>query len=184
MRVFIFNWFFDFSNNYCYQEYMGLKQKIEDAARSALKNQEPELLSTLRMLLAAMHNREIEKRTRLVKGGVVEDLEKSSELNDGEVIEVIRSESKKRREAVVEYEKAGRQESAEKETRELKILEKYLPVELSDEEIEKIAQETIGQRGDITQKDFGRLMGEVMKRVKGQASGDRVGKILKNKIGL
>lgn len=156
-----------------------MKIKIEDAARSALKNQEPELLSTLRMLLAAIHNKEIEKRTKLAKGGATGDLEKSSELSDGEVLEVIRSESKKRREAMLEYEKAGRKESAEKEARELKILEKYLPQELGDEEMEKMVREVIAQIGPVSEKDFGRVMGEAMKKLKGQASGDRVSTAVK-----
>lgn len=158
---------------------MSLKTIIEDAARGALKNQEPELLSTLRMLLAAMHNREIEKRTKLSKGGAAGDLGKLSTLKDEEVIEVIRSESKKRREAMLEYEKAGRKESAEKEAGELKILEKYLPQELGDEEIEKTVREIITQIGPVSEKDFGRVMGEVMKKLKGQASGDRVGVVVK-----
>lgn len=161
------------------KEVMSLKTRIEDAARSALKNQESELLSTLRMLLSAIHNREIDKRTKLSKSGVTEDLEKLSELNDEEVIEVVRSESKKRREAVAEYEKAGRKESAAREAQELKILEKYLPQELGDEEIEKIVREVITQIGPVSEKDFGRVMGEVMKKFKGRASGERIGGIVK-----
>jgi len=161
---------------------MGLKITIEDAARSALKSQEPELLSTLRMLLSAMRNREIEKRTKLAKGGIAGDLEKLSILTEEEEVEVLRSEAKKRREAVVEYEKGGRKDLAKKENAELKMLEKYLPQELADEEIEKIVREVIGQLGEVSQKpfdkaqgrDFGRVMGEVMKRIKGSASGDRV----------
>ena len=163
---------------------MGLKITIEDATRSALKNQELELLSTLRMLLSAIHNREIEKRSRLVKGRETDNLENLAELTDEEVLEVIRSESKKRREAIVEYEKAGRKESAEKEAAELKMLEKYLPQELADGEIEKIIREVVAGLGEVAPKDFGRVMGEVMKKLKGQASGDRVSKILKNKLGF
>lgn len=160
--------------NSAIKKVMFLKTTIEDAARSALKNHEPELLSTLRMLLSAMHNREIEKRTRLSKGEATADPEKSFELNNEEIIEVIRSESKKRREAMVEYAKAGRKESAEKETLELTILEKYLPQELRDEEIEKIVREVVANFGSVIDKDFGKVMGEVMKRLKGQVSGDRV----------
>ena len=149
---------------------MSLKTQIEDAARSALKNHEPELLSTLRMLLSAIHNKEIEKRAKTGK---------PEELPEEEATAVLRSEAKKRREATVEYEKAGRKESAEKETRELKILEKYLPQELGDEEIEKMARDVVVQIGPVGEKDFGRVMGEVMKKLKGQAGGDRVGGVVK-----
>ena len=162
---------------------MSLKITIEDAARSALKNQEPVLLSTLRMLLAAMRNREIEKRSKLAKAGTTENLEKLAELTDEEAVEVIRSEVKKRREAIVEYEKGGRKDLADKESGELVILQKYMPQEILDTEIEKVVQEVVSSLGQIGPKDFGRVMGEVMKKLKGQASGDRVSKILKNKIG-
>lgn len=162
---------------------MEFKQKIEEEVKRALKNQEPVLLSTLRMLLSAIRNREIEKRSKLVKGGgETADLEKSSKLTDEETTEVIRSEVKKRREAVTEYEKAGRKDLADKESQELTILQKYLPKELKDGEIEKIVQEVMAGLGQINPKDFGRVMGEVMKKLKGQASGDRISRILKDKI--
>ncbi len=122
-------------------------------------------LSVLRMLSAAMHNRELEKRARTGK---------PEELSEEEVGAVIRSEVKKRRDAIEEFGKGGRRDLADKEAAELKILEVYLPQELTNEEVEKIVKEVVGSMGELTPKDFGRVMGEVMKRVKGQASGDRV----------
>lgn len=159
-----------------------LKQKIEDDTRHALKNHEGDLLSTLRMLLAAMQNREIEKRTKLSKKGNTENLEKDSQLTDDEVVETIRAEAKKRRDAIEGYEKGGRQEAAEREKRELAILQSYLPQEISDEELEKIVREVVGGLGAITEKNFGRIMGEMMKRVKGRASGDRVSRAVKLRL--
>lgn len=156
-----------------------LKQKIEESVKTALKNHEGDLLSTLRMLLAAIQNREIEKRTRLSKKGGAADLEKESQLTDEEVVEVIRQEAKKRRDAIEGYEKGGRQEAAERERRELAILQSYLPQEISDEELEKIVGEVIAGLGAVTEKDFGRVMGEAMKRAKGRASGDRVSAAVK-----
>lgn len=159
-----------------------LKQKIEESVKTALKNHEGDLVSALRMLLAAIQNREIEKRTRLSKKGEDADLETASLLTDEETVEVIRQEAKKRKDAIEGYEKGGRQEAAERERRELEILQSYLPQELSDEELEKIVGGVVSGIGEVTEKDFGRVMGEVMKKVKGQASGDRVSGAVKKVI--
>lgn len=159
-----------------------LKQKIEESAKTALKRHEGDLVSTLRMLLAAIRNREIEKRTKLSKKGEGADLETASLLTDEEIMEVIRAEAKKRKDAIEGYEKGKRQEAADRERRELAILQSYLPQELSDEELEKIISEVVAGLGEVTEKDFGRVMGEVMKKVKGQASGDRVSGAVKKAI--
>lgn len=159
---------------------MGLKEKINQDLKEALRNKEELRLSVLRMLISAMNNKMIEKRTRLSKSGIAEaELEKSSELSEEEILEVIRSESKKRRDAIEGFSKGGRQDLAEKESQELKILGNYLPQELSDEEVEKIVKEVVAGIGAVTEKDFGKVMGGAMKRVKGQASGDRVRAIVK-----
>lgn len=140
---------------------MDLKQTLEDDARHALKHGEQLMLDTLRMALASIRNREIEKRG---KGG-------EGILTEEEIAAVLRSEAKKRRDASQEYRKGGRQELAAKEDKELVIIEKYLPKELSDEEIEKILQPLVA---GASVKDFGRVMGAAMKTVSGRASGDRV----------
>jgi len=137
-----------------------------------MRNKETVRLSTLRMLLSAIHNKEIEKRT---KAG-------DAELTEEEIIAAIRSEAKKRLDAIAEFEKGNRKDLVEKELSELKILESYLPQELADEELEKIIKEVVARIGAASQKDFGRAMGEVMKQIKGQASGDRVSKVLRKII--
>mgnify|MGYP001613259726 CR=1 FL=1 len=147
-----------------------LKTTLEDAARSALKNQEPELLSTLRMALAAIKNRELEKRA---KTG-------ASDLTEEETIAVVRSEVKKRKEAIVEFEKAARRDLADKEKRERTILEKYLPAEISDQEIENLVRPLAAGR---VMADFGAVMGMAMKAVAGRASGDRVSAVVKRMLG-
>lgn len=150
---------------------MRLKAQIENDTRDALKNREQVRLATLRMLRAAIQNKEIDKRTKLSKDVLVEKPSEVSELTDEEVVVVIRSEIKKRRDSVVEFERGNRKDLVEKETAELKILETYLPPELSDQDIERIAREVIASVGG---ENFGRVMGEVMKRIGGQASGERV----------
>ena len=161
-----------------------LKENITQHIKEALRNKDILRLSVLRMLLSAMNNKSIEKRTRLAKSGsVAADLEKLSELSDEEILEVIRSEGKKRHDAIEGFSKGGRTDLAEKESQELKILGEYLPKELSDEEIEKTIQEVVAGLGDVTQKDFGRIMSEVVKKIKAQASGDRVSAAVKKIFG-
>ena len=159
-----------------------LKKTIEDDARHALKQKEEVKLGTLRMLLAVIRNREIEKRAKLVKGRAEGDIGLLEQLTDEETLDAIRSEVKKRRDAIAEYEKANRPELAQKESQELAILQAYLPAELGDADIERIVGEVIASLGDVTAKDFGRVMGEAMKRLKGQASGDRIGAMVKQHL--
>lgn len=97
-------------------------------------------------------------------------------MTEEEIIAVLRSEAKKRRDASEEYRKGERQELAAKEDKELVIVEKYLPKELSDGEIEKILQPMVA---GASVKDFGRVMGAAMKAVSGRASGDRVSAMVK-----
>ena len=153
-----------------------LKKTIEDQIKQAMKARDEVKLSTLRMLISSIRNREIEKRAKLVKGGVEGDVNAMAELNDGETLDAIRSEVKKRRDAIAEYNKANRPELAQKESNELAILQSYLPLELSDEEIEKLLQPLVA---GASEKDFGKLMGQAMKAVMGRASGDRVGAMVK-----
>ncbi len=127
-------------------------------------------LSVLRMLSSAIHNKELEKRA---KSGREEG------LSEEEITAVIRQEAKKRRDAIFEFERGGRRDLVDKESAELKILEVYLPQEMRDEEIEKLVKEVVAGLGGVTPKDFGRVMGEAIKRVKGQASGDRVSAAVK-----
>ena len=153
-----------------------LKKIIEDEIKQAMKKKEEVRLGTLRMLLSLIRNREIEKRARLVKSGAEGDIDALGQLTDEEALDAVRSEVKKRRDAIVEYEKANRSELAQKESEELAILAAYLPAELTDEEIEKLLQPLVA---GASEKDFGRVMGAAMKAVSGRASGERVGVILK-----
>ncbi len=97
-------------------------------------------------------------------------------MTEDEIIAALKTEVKKRRDAAQEYHKAGRGELSAKEDGERVIIEKYLPAELSDDEIEKILQPLAA---GFSMKDFGRAMGAAMKAVGNRASGDRVGVILK-----
>lgn len=159
-----------------------MRARIQNDIKEAMRSKDELRLSVLRMLSSAIHNRELEKRAKTGK---------AEELNEEEIVAVIRSESKKRRDAIVEFEKGNRKDLAEKELAELKILETYLPKEISDQEIEKIVREVVIQLGAVTEKpfdkaqgrDFGRVMGEAMKKIRGQASGDRVSGAVRRILG-
>lgn len=161
---------------------MSLKEKIAEDFKKFLKEKKENEVSTLRMLNAAIFNKEKEKRYRLSKEKPdlkESDLEKESQLTDEEITEVIFSEVKKRKEAIVEFEKGKRQDLVEKERKEKEILKKYLPEQLSEEEIKKIAKEIIEKIKAEDMKDLGKVMGNLMPKLKGKAEGSLVSKIVK-----
>ena len=161
---------------------MNLKGKIQNELQEAVKNREELKSSVLRLLLSAIFNKEKEKRYKLSKQKPEfkeKDLEKESQLVNEEVIEVISSEIKKRKESIELFEKGEREDLVEKETKEKEILEKYLPEQLSEEEIKKLAKEAIERVEAKEPKDIGKVMAELMPKVKGRADGGLVSKIAK-----
>lgn len=151
---------------------MGLKATIADDAIRAFRAKDEYRLVTLRMLSSAIHNREIEKRG---KGG-------ASEITEEDVLGVLRSEAKKRRDAIAGFEKGHRPDLVEKEKHELSILEAYLPAEIDDAAIGAVVTSVVAEFGSVGVKDFGRVMGEVMKRLEGRASGDRVSRAVREAL--
>ena len=151
---------------------MDLKGKIKQNLSAALKEKRTLEVLVLRQLLAAILNKEKEKRFKAKE-------EKDIQLTDEEVIEVISSEAKKRRESIVEFEKGKRQDLVEKEKKELEILKKYLPEQLSEKEIRKLVEEAISETGAKEIKDMGKVMSELMPKVRGKADGSLVSKIVK-----
>ena len=161
---------------------MVLKEKIKIDLDKSLKSGEKLILSTLRLLYSVIGNKEIEKRTKIVKRKkdlTEKELIKKSQLQDEEIIQVILSEIKKRKEAILLYKKGKREELAQKEEKETKILEKYLPEQMSDEELQKLAKETIEKVVASSLKDMGKVMKELMIKVKGRAEGSKVSQIIK-----
>src|SRR3989344_7721897 len=139
-----------------------LKQRIESDLKEAMKQKDELRTSTLRMLLAAVQNKEIS----LTK--------KDEGLSEEEFLQVIRSEVKKRKEAAEGFEKGGRAEMSEKEQKEAKILEVYLPAELSEEDLDSIVKNVMTEQGVSSEKEFGTVMKGVMAVVQGRAAGNRV----------
>jgi hypothetical protein len=162
-----------------------IKGKIQKDLREAVKKKEELPSLVLRSLLATILNKEKEKRYALSKGEpelAEEELGKESELTDEEVMGVISSEVKKRKEAVLEFEKGERLDLAGKEKKEMEILEKYLPEQLSEEEIKKLAEEIIKKVGAKEPKDMGKVMQELMPKIKGRAEGATVSKIVREQL--
>ena len=174
---------------------MTFKEKIREDFKKFLKEKKEIEVSTLRMLSSAIFNREKEKRYKLSKDYYPpttlplerapkpdlkeKDLEKESQLTDEEIVQVIFSEIKKRREAIEGFEKGKRQDLAEKEKKELEVLQKYLPEQFSGDKIKKIAKEVIEEVEAEGLKDLGKVMGKLMPKLKGKAEGGLVSKIVK-----
>lgn len=149
-----------------------LKQQIQSDCTDALKKSEQFVCGTLRMLLAAITSKEKEKKFK-------EKLEGQAVLSDDEVLSVITSEIKKRKDAIALYEKGNRPELADKEKKEIEILKKYLPEQLSAEELKKLVEESIVKTGAKEIKDMGKVMAALNPKIKGKADGGEVSKIVK-----
>jgi len=170
-----------------------LKQQIQEATKESLKSGDQITLGTLRMLLAAISVKEKERRYKIA----TEDpsltearLIEKSESTDEQVLETISSEIKKRRDAIVLYNQGKRPELAEKEGAEIKVLQKYLPEQLSGEEIKKLVAESIAKiKAEIkdpvisTGQVMGKVMAELNPKIKGKAEGGDVSKIVKELLG-
>jgi len=164
---------------------MALKQRIQEDLKNAIRKKEEMELLVLRTILASLHNREIEKKSKLRKGGVSEEkmteeeISKKGQLTDEELIEVISYEVKKRKVAILEFEKGKREDLVKKEKREMEILQKYMPEQLSEEDVKKLVKEAIEKTGATEIKDIGKVMGQLMPKVKGKADGSLVSKVVK-----
>jgi hypothetical protein len=140
------------------------KKNIQDDLNKAMKEKDDNSRSVLRMLLAAILNKEKE----LMR-----------ELKEEELIMVVSSEAKKRKEAIKEYEKGGRKDLVDKEAIELEILQKYLPEQLREEEIKLLVEKAIKKVNASEIKEIGKVMAVLMPDIKGKADGNEVNRIVK-----
>ena len=147
---------------------MSLSEQIVSDLTAAMKAQDAQRTSTLRMVKAAMMNRKIEK------GG---------ELTDDDVQKLLRSLVKQRRDSIEQYEKAGRQELVDKEAAEIVVIETYLPQAASAEEIEQAVVAAIAETGATSMKDMGKVMKAVQAVLAGKnADGRTISEIVKAKL--
>ncbi len=146
-----------------------LKESIKEDLKQAVKGKREIVSSTLRLFLAALSNKEKEKKYKTGE----------EKLTEEEILEIAVSEAKKRRESIKEYEKGGRQDLADKEKSELEVLAKYLPEQLSEQEIRDIVAEAVEKTEADGMKDIGKVMSQAMPKLKGKADGSQVSQIVK-----
>ena len=133
---------------------MSLREKINQQFNTALKNKNKTLVSTLRLILAAIKERDIANRTS----------GKKEEVKDQEIIKVLQKMKKQRQDSADLYKKGGRQELLNIEEEEIKIIDTFLPKQLSEEETKKICKEIIESVGASSIKDMGKIMGTLKKK--------------------
>jgi hypothetical protein len=144
---------------------MPLQERIQQELKAAMLAKDETKLSTLRLLKSALGYAQIERKT--------------DSLGDADVVALIQKEVKKRREATEQFQRGGRPELAEKETRESAVLESFLPPPLSSEELEKLVRDTVQELGATSKKE----MGAVIKAVQTKAAGRADGKTISAAVG-
>ena len=148
---------------------MTFLERINEDLKTAMKNKEADLLSTLRMVKTALKNREIEKM---------------APLEDGEAIKVLQTLVKQRRDSAEQYRQAGRLELAEREMAEIAMIESYLPAAVDEATIARLVDETITEVGATSAKEMGQVMKGVMAKLAGQTvDGKIVNQLVKARLG-
>ena len=150
---------------------MEIVDKIDKSLTDALKNKDQDRTLTLRSIISQKKQKEIEKRTQDKKN-----------ITDEDMILILNKMVKQRRESIELYKQGGRQDLADKETKELKIIQEYLPEQLSEEEIKKICEQAINNLKASSLKDMGKVMGAIKSKYKGSVDLSIAGKILKDKL--
>lgn len=144
-----------------------MKNRILEDLKLAMKAQDKEKLLVVRM----------------VKGAIqMEELNKKHELNDDEVITIISKQIKSRKEAIVEFEKANRNDLVEQNQKEIEILNTYMPEQLSEEEVNKIIDDAFAKINPTSERDMGKIIGSISPLLKGKADMGNVSKTVKEKL--
>ena len=147
---------------------MALREQLNEDIKNAMKARDQERLGTLRLMLSAVKQREVDERIT---------------LDDAGVIGVVEKMIKQRRESIAQFEKGGRPELAEREKAEIGVLEAYLPQQLSPAEVEAIASATIASTGAKSAADMGKVMGVVKPKLAGRADMGKVSGLVKARLG-
>ena len=148
---------------------MSLREKINEQFNAALKSKNKTLISTLRLILAAIKDRDIASRTA----------EKKEAVKDPEIIKVLRKMKKQRQDSVVLYKKGERRELLEAEEAEIKIIDTFLPKQLNEDETKKICKEVIESLGATSLKDMGKIMGTLKQKYSDSIDFSKVNVIVK-----
>ena len=145
-----------------------LKERIQQDMKTAMRQKDTERLGTIRLILAAIKQREVDERI---------------ELNDSQVIEALGKMVKQRRDALDQYEKAGRQDLADKESFELSVIDTYLPPALADDELQAMIDAAVSESGAESVRDMGKVMALLKPRIQGRADLGQVSAQVKARLG-
>ncbi|HUL57446.1 MAG TPA: GatB/YqeY domain-containing protein [Usitatibacter sp.] len=146
---------------------MALREQLNEDIKSAMKAREADRLAALRLMLSAVKQREVDERVT---------------LDDAGVISVVEKMIKQRKDSIAQYEKAARQDLADREKYEISVIEAYLPQQLSPAEIDAIVAEAIAATGAKSAADMGKVMGVVKPKLAGRADMGRVSGLVKAKL--
>lgn len=144
-----------------------LKTRLQEEVKTAMRAKDKARLGVLRMIMATLKQFEVDTR---------------ESLNDAQIIALLDKMLKQRREALGQYEAAGREDLAQKERFELEVIQSYMPAPLSEAEIEQLIEEAIGQSQAATVKDMGKVMGILKPRIQGRADMAAVSAKLKSRL--
>ncbi len=144
-----------------------LKQRLQDEMKSAMKSGDKERLGVIRLILAAVKQREVDERI---------------ELDDEQVLVVLDKMVKQRRDSITQYEQAGRDDLAAQEKFEIGILQDYLPEALSEAEIASLVEQAIADSGAESMRDMGKVMGQLKPKLQGRADMGVVSALVKGKL--
>jgi len=147
---------------------MALREQLNEDMKAAMKAREAEKLAALRLLLAAVKQREVDERIT---------------LDDAQLIAVIEKMIKQRKDSITQYEKAARQDLADKEKFEISVLEGYLPQQLSQAEVDAAVAEAIASTGAKSAADMGKVMGVLKPKLAGRADMGKVSGLVKSRLG-
>ncbi|MFO1468624.1 MAG: GatB/YqeY domain-containing protein [Steroidobacteraceae bacterium] len=147
---------------------MSLKERITEDMKAAMRSGEKERLGAIRMITAAIKQREVDERIT---------------LDDAQVTSVIEKMIKQRKESLVQFQAGGREDLAAKESAEITLLQGYLPAQLSDAELDQLIQEAVAATGAASIKDMGKVMGMIKNKAAGRADMGAVGAKIKARLG-
>jgi uncharacterized protein YqeY len=150
---------------------VALKEKISEDLKAAMKSGDKLRLETLRTLRAALMEKEIELRGS------------GKQVTPDDELATLMSAAKKRKESIEQFQAAGRMELVEQETAELKIIQEYSPKQIGEEEIKQVIEEVVKATGASSAADFGKVMPQVMKQLKGKADGRLIQELVKKRVG-
>lgn len=146
---------------------MSLKQKLQEDLKASMKNKDTVRKSVVTLIRASIKQYEVDNRV---------------ELDEEGIIDIISKQLKQRRDGLIEFKKANREDLASETEAEIEVLKEYLPRQLSEEELNEIIKHTISEVGATSIKDMGKIMSAMMPKVKGRADGKLINELVKNNL--